>query len=99
MLDSFFKQSSSLKSLSHNPDKLTGDSLGLLLHNPDQTTVDLGECQSPRGSTERSPLPQFIKKRELTNALEYLEAKELRREHALFALALTQNLMCRGVKL
>ncbi|MBD2062569.1 hypothetical protein NDI37_27105 [Funiculus sociatus GB2-A5] len=107
MLDSFFEQSYSLASLlshnpdklSHNPDKLTGDSLELLLHNPDQVAVDSGERRSPHATTERSPLPEFIRKHELTDALKYLEAKGLCGEHALFALALTQNLMCRGVEL
>ena len=55
--------------------------------------------QSPHATNEQLPLPEFIRNHELTDALEYLEAKGLCGEHALFALVLTQNLMCRGVEL
>ncbi len=100
MSDASFPQNVSLAPLlSHNPDTLTGDSLGLLLHNPDKVKADSREHRSPHASTERSPLPHLIEKHELTDALEHLETKGLRGENALFALTLAQNLMRRGVEL
>jgi hypothetical protein len=104
MLDSFFEQSSSLASLlSHNPDKLTGDSSGLLLHNPDEITVDLGECRSPHATTDRSnpssnlnegviALQEAIAEHRLTDCLEHLESLGFLVEEQLFCLNLAQHL-------
>lgn len=63
------------------------------------STPALGGKLEFAGISERSPLSGFVKRHQLTNALEHLEAKGLRGESALFAIALTQDLMRRGIDL
>ncbi len=108
MSDAIFPQKISFVPLSHthNPDRLTGDYLGLLLHNPDQITVDLGEHRSHLSIAERSQpytpplnlregtsaLQKAITEHRLTDCLEHLESLGFLVEEQLFCLNLAQHL-------
>ena len=63
------------------------------------STPTLGGKLEFAGISERSPLSGFVERRELTDALDWLERKQLRGENAFFAIALTQDLMRRGIDL
>ena len=104
MSDAIFPQKISFVPLSHthNPDRLTGDYLGLLLHNPDQITVDLGEHRSHSSTTDRANPSLNLREGEaehrLTDCLEHLESLGFLVEEQLFCLNLAQHLQrgCRA---